>query len=71
MPDFHKRLFVRVNTDEGISGFGEIGLAYGKSKYGGLGQVKDLAKLMIGWDPMNNEGLWEMYKKNTFWGHGG
>ena len=64
-------LFVRVNTDEGISGFGEIGLAYGKSKYGGLGQVKDLAKLMIGWDPMNNEGLWEMYKKNTFWGQGG
>lgn len=64
-------LFVRVNTDEGISGFGEIGLAYGKSKFGGLGQVKDLAKLMIGWDPMKNEGLWEMYKRNTFWGQGG
>lgn len=64
-------LFVRVNTDAGISGFGEIGLAYGKSKYGGLGQARDLAQLMIGWDPMNNEGIWEMFKRNTFWGQGG
>ena len=63
-------IFVRVNTDEGISGFGEVGFAYGKSKYGGIGQVRDLAKLMIGWDPMDNEALWEMYKRNTFWGQG-
>ena len=63
-------IFVRVNTDEGISGFGEVGFAYGKSKYGGIGQVRDLAKLMIGWDPMDNEALWEMYKRSTFWGQG-
>ncbi|MCI2106052.1 MAG: mandelate racemase/muconate lactonizing enzyme family protein [Intestinimonas sp.] len=63
-------IFVRVNTDEGISGFGEVGFAYGKSKYGGIGQTRDLAKLMIGWDPMESEALWEMFKRNTFWGQG-
>ena len=63
-------IFVRVNTDEGISGFGEVGFAYGKSKYGGIGQVRDLAQLMLGWDPMDSEALGEMYKRSTFWGQG-
>ena len=28
-------IVMRVNTDEGISGFGEVGLAYGKSHHCG------------------------------------
>jgi len=61
-------LFVRINTDAGISGFGEIGLAYGKSKYGGLGQTKDFASMLIGRDPMETEANWEMMQRMTFWG---
>ncbi len=61
-------IFVRVDTDEGISGFGEIGLAYGKSKNAGIGMAKDLGQLLIGWDPMQTESIWEMFKRSTFWG---
>lgn len=63
-------IFVRINTDEGISGFGEVGLAYGKSKNGGIGMAKDLGKLLIGWDPMQTEAIWDMFKRSTFWGQG-
>jgi L-alanine-DL-glutamate epimerase-like enolase superfamily enzyme len=61
---------VRINTDEGISGFGEVGLCYGDTKEGPFGMCKDFAKLIIGMDPMNNEAIWNKLH-NTFWGLGG
>ncbi len=62
---------VRVNTDEGISGFGEVGLAYGKAWRGGLGMVQDFAEQIIGMDPMKQEKVWETLFRDTFWGMGG
>jgi L-alanine-DL-glutamate epimerase-like enolase superfamily enzyme len=62
---------VRINTDEGISGFGEIGLAYGIGASAGFGMAKDLAKIIIGMDPMKNEAIWDKMQKKTFWGQGG
>ncbi|QDR83390.1 mandelate racemase/muconate lactonizing enzyme family protein [Sporomusa termitida] len=62
---------VRVNTDEGISGFGEVGLAYGVGASAGFGMAKDLAQLILGLDPMKNEAIWDMMQKKTFWGQGG
>lgn len=62
---------VRVNTDEGISGFGEVGLAYGVGASAGFGMAKDLAKIIIGMDPMKNEAIWDKMQKKTFWGQGG
>lgn len=50
---------VRVNTDEGIGGIGEIGLAYSSAKEGGFGVCRDYADLIIGMDPMENEVIWE------------
>ena len=42
---------IRINTDEGISGFGEAGLAYGKAWRGGFGLIQSTncwaVKLMI------------------------
>ena len=63
-------VIVRVNTDEGISGFGEVGLAYGKGFRAGLGMVQDCAEAIIGMDPMQNEAVWETIFRNTFWGMG-
>ena len=63
-------VIVRVNTDEGISGFGEVGLAYGKGYRAGLGMVQDFAEAIIGMDPMKNEEVWETIFRNTFWGMG-
>ncbi len=61
-------IVVRVNTDEGISGFGEVGLAYGVGASGGFGMAKDLASRIIGMDPMQTEKIWDKLQKKTFWG---
>jgi galactonate dehydratase len=64
-------IIVRVNTDEGISGFGEAGLAYGKGWRAGFGMVQDFAEVIIGEDPMKIEKIWETIFRKTFWGMGG
>lgn len=64
-------ILVRINTDEGIYGWGEAGLAYGKGWRGALGMVQDFAEVIIGEDPMNIEKIWEKIFRKTFWGMGG
>lgn len=64
-------VLVRINTDEGISGWGEAGLAYGKGWRAGLGMVQDFAEVIIGEDPMNIDKIWEKIFRKTFWGMGG
>ncbi len=63
-------VIVRVNTDEGISGFGEIGVAYGNAQNAGYGIGIDFAKCIIGLDPLNNEDIWNRLHRLTFWGMG-
>ncbi len=62
---------VKVNTDEGISGFGEAGLAYGNCWEAAYGQCQDFAKLVIGYDPFDTEKIWEHLHRHTFWGMNG
>ena len=64
-------VIVRINTDDGISGFGEVGLAYGKGWRAGYGMVQDFAEVIIGEDPMNIEKIWETIFRSTFWAMGG
>lgn len=64
-------VFIRINTDEGISGFGEAGVAYGNSKYAAMGQLRDFASLILGENPMQIEKIWNKLQKETFWGLGG
>lgn len=61
---------VRVNTEDGISGYGEVGLAYGDTKESAVGMCRDFAKLIIGMDAQNIEAIWNRLQ-NTFWGLGG
>lgn len=61
---------VRINTDEGVSGFGEIGVAYGNAQSAGFGMGVDFAKCIIGLDPMNSEDIWNRLHRLTFWGMG-
>lgn len=62
---------IKVNTDEGISGFGEAGLAYGDCFEAAYGQCQDFAKRIIGMDPFETEKIWEHLHRHTFWGMGG
>jgi galactonate dehydratase len=69
---WHHPVIIRVNTDEGISGLGEVGLAYGTGHSGGAGYVKNLAEdFLIGADPLKIEKLWEAMFRGTFWAQGG
>jgi len=61
----------RVYTDEGIYGDGEAGIAYGSGYTGAFGVTVDMARHIIGRDPMEVEKLWEEMYKGTFWGMGG
>jgi galactonate dehydratase len=64
---WHHPVIIRVNTDEGISGVGEVGLAYGTGHSGGAAYVKNLAEgYLIGADPMNNEKIWDEMFQGTF-----
>ncbi len=64
-------VIVRINTDEGISGWGEAGLAYGKGWRAAFGMIQDFAEVIIGENPMNIEKIWETIFRKTFWGMGG
>jgi galactonate dehydratase len=70
-PNWHP-ILIRIRTDEGISGVGEVGLAYGAGGSAGAGMVKNLAKeFLIGADPMRIEYLWDLMYRKSFWGQGG
>ena len=62
---------IRINTDAGISGFGEVGLAYGNAHNAGVWMVKDFGQLIIGKDPLRSEAIREQLFRTTFWGMGG
>lgn len=66
-----KPILCRINTDEGIYGWGEAGVAYGSGSRAAFGMIQDLAEKIIGMDPMNNEVIWDKLYKQTFWGQGG
>jgi L-alanine-DL-glutamate epimerase-like enolase superfamily enzyme len=58
--------------DEGISGLGEVGLAFGVGAEAGGSYVKNIAEgFLIGADPMKIEGIWETLFRKTFWALGG
>ena len=64
-------IVIRINTDEGIYGYGEAGMAYGKGYRAAFGMVQDFAEVIIGEDPTNIEKIWDKIYRKTFWGLGG
>ncbi|MDR1239747.1 MAG: mandelate racemase/muconate lactonizing enzyme family protein [Treponema sp.] len=60
----------RINTDEGISGLGEAGVAIGTGAPAAFEQIKDLAPIILGKDPRDHELLWEKMFRQSFWAQG-
>ena len=49
----------RIYTSDGIYGDGEAALSYGVGAHAAFGMVQDLANLIIGMDPLENEVIWD------------
>ena len=70
-PNWHPVL-IRLVTDEGLTGLGEVGLAYGTGHSAAVGMVRNLVEgFSIGADPFQSEKLWDEMFRQTFWGQGG
>lgn len=70
-PQWHP-VFVRVHTDEGISGVGEAGLAYDWGHSAAASMIAEIAQaVLMGWDPFQTELLWSRMLRESFWGLGG
>lgn len=66
----HAILPVTVETDAGIEGAGEIGLAYGAGGRGAAEIVLELARTrLLGRDPFRTEAIHDELRRDTFWGH--
>lgn len=68
---FFRPIGCRIYTDEGIYGDGEAALSYGVGASAAFGMVEDLAKMIIGMDPLQNEVIWHKMHRETFWGQAG
>lgn len=65
-------VILRLTTDQGIYGLGEVALAYGTGKSGGSGMLKDMVEqFVVGADPFLVEQMWHTLFRATFWGQGG
>ena len=65
-------VIVRINTDEGIYGLGEAGMAVGGGHNAYAGMLRDLAEMhLIGADPLNSEKIWETLLRKTWLAQGG
>ena len=64
-------ILCRIYTDEGIYGDGEAAMAYGVGSRSAFGIIQDLATMVIGTDPLDNEVIWQKMYKDTFWGQNG
>jgi hypothetical protein len=73
--NFHKRcrpIVCRIHTDEGIFGDGEAAMLFGVGALASFGMLKDLAAMIIGMDPLDNEVIWDkLYKQAYFAQNGG
>jgi len=65
-------VFIEIETDEGISGIGEAGIAYGQGGTAAAGMILDLARrFAIGRDPFRIEELYSEMYDHSFWGKRG
>jgi len=60
----------KVNTDEGIYGYGEAGVAIVTGALSAFELIKDMAQMILGMDPLQHEVIWEKLFKQCFWTQG-
>jgi galactonate dehydratase len=67
-----RHVMARVHTDEGVSGLGEVGMAYGTGAPAAAPMILTLGeRFILGADPFHTETVWEHMLRRTFWAEGG
>ena len=64
-------VLVEIETDEGISGFGEAGVAYGYGAPAVAGMLEDMALRLSGRNPLEIRRIWQDLYDHSFWAKGG
>jgi galactonate dehydratase len=64
-------VLVEIQTDEGISGWGEAAVAYGLGARGAAGMIADYAPRVVGADPDYPRNVYHDIYDNSFWTKGG
>ena len=64
-------VLVEISTDEGITGFGEAGVAYGYGAAAVAGMLEDMAPHLAGHDPSHVRAIWQDLYDHSFWAKGG
>lgn len=62
---------VKVNTDEGISGWGESGIPVNAGRAATAMMIKEIAPLIIGLDPLEHDVIWERMFHLSYWSYAG
>lgn len=62
---------VKVNTDEGICGWGEAGIPIKAGRDAMPHYLKEIAPMVIGMDPMDTEKIWNTLYTNSYWSYAG
>jgi L-alanine-DL-glutamate epimerase-like enolase superfamily enzyme len=63
-------IICRINTDQGISGYGEAAVAIGTGATAAFPLLKDFAPMILGRNPLYNEVIWEILYRQSFWASG-
>ena len=65
-----RAVFCKINTDEGLYGYGEAGVSFIAGSTAVAEMIGDYAKMIIGMDPLNNEVIWEKLFSSCYWTKG-
>lgn len=64
-------LVLRIHTDEGLTGCGELSMAIGNSRWEAIGALRDLSEQIKGKDFRNTALLWEQMARKNLWAMSG
>ncbi|WP_369281815.1 mandelate racemase/muconate lactonizing enzyme family protein [Oscillibacter sp. GMB15532] len=62
---------VRVNTNEGVYGWGESGIPVMSGRDATMTMIKEIAPFILGMDPLENEVIWQKLFHGAYWSYGG
>lgn len=72
LSDSWNPVFVRIRTDEGLTGVGELALAYGRGAQAGAAMIHCLCQRGFAQlDPLASEQVWQSFFDDSFWAKGG